>query len=357
MNKKMRYGLPYQGSKNQIARKIIAELPAGKRLVDLFGGGGAISHCAVLSGKYENVLYNDYNPLIVDLFRRAVNGDFALDRFTPEWISREDFQRLKDTDGYVRYVWSFGNSSCGYIYSKDIEEWNKSLHYAIVYRDFSLIDRYSPKLKRIIDASTMQERRLNCRKDNGLLFNFIPGAVRLGDLPYKYTPKCKPTNTAAPYNNIQIFLKLGEWNNQRLKPLQRLERLQTLEHIERLARLSLFKGISNLQINCGSYLDYEYQDGDVIYCDIPYEGTKKYDGKEFNHKEFYDWAYSRPYQVFFSSYDNISDKRFKIVFMKDKLSIFSATSKNKIKKETLYVNMTKTYKAVPYGKYYQYVLF
>lgn len=38
----MRYGLPYQGSKNQIARKIIAELPAGKRLVDLFGGGRAL---------------------------------------------------------------------------------------------------------------------------------------------------------------------------------------------------------------------------------------------------------------------------------------------------------------------------
>lgn len=49
----MRYGIGYQGSKNGIAEQIIAHLPAGRRLVDLFGGGFAISHCALLSGKWE----------------------------------------------------------------------------------------------------------------------------------------------------------------------------------------------------------------------------------------------------------------------------------------------------------------
>lgn len=34
------YGVPYQGNKSRIADIIINILPAGKRLVDLFGGGG-----------------------------------------------------------------------------------------------------------------------------------------------------------------------------------------------------------------------------------------------------------------------------------------------------------------------------
>lgn len=33
------YGIPYQGNKSRIADRIISVLPAGKRLVDLFGGG------------------------------------------------------------------------------------------------------------------------------------------------------------------------------------------------------------------------------------------------------------------------------------------------------------------------------
>lgn len=34
------YGVPYQGNKSRIADRIISVLPSGKRLVDLFGGGG-----------------------------------------------------------------------------------------------------------------------------------------------------------------------------------------------------------------------------------------------------------------------------------------------------------------------------
>ena len=59
---KMNYGIPYQGSKNKIAKDIINFLPSGKRLVDLFGGGMAITHCAMLSDKWGNFLYNDFTP-------------------------------------------------------------------------------------------------------------------------------------------------------------------------------------------------------------------------------------------------------------------------------------------------------
>ena len=50
----MRYGVPYQGSKNQIARWVIDNLPEDKILVDLFAGGCAVTHAAMLSGKGED---------------------------------------------------------------------------------------------------------------------------------------------------------------------------------------------------------------------------------------------------------------------------------------------------------------
>ena len=48
------YGVPYQGNKSRIADIIISILPEGKRLVDLFGGGGryyALCHAFRQVGK------------------------------------------------------------------------------------------------------------------------------------------------------------------------------------------------------------------------------------------------------------------------------------------------------------------
>lgn len=36
----MRYGVPYKGSKNMIAERLIAALPKANAFVDLFFGGG-----------------------------------------------------------------------------------------------------------------------------------------------------------------------------------------------------------------------------------------------------------------------------------------------------------------------------
>ena len=55
----MAYGLPFRGSKNIIAKNLISELSSGVRFVDLFGGGGAMTHVAAESGKYDRLLYND----------------------------------------------------------------------------------------------------------------------------------------------------------------------------------------------------------------------------------------------------------------------------------------------------------
>ena len=100
-----RYGVPYQGNKSRIADILISVLPAGERLVDLFGGGGAITHCAMLSDKWHSFLYNDLNEMITGLFLDAISGKYHNEKRV---ITREQFEAEKDTDAYVKYIWSFG---------------------------------------------------------------------------------------------------------------------------------------------------------------------------------------------------------------------------------------------------------
>lgn len=47
------YGLPYKGSKNRIAEKIVEAIPRAAHFYDLFVGGGAVAHCAALSNKWR----------------------------------------------------------------------------------------------------------------------------------------------------------------------------------------------------------------------------------------------------------------------------------------------------------------
>ena len=118
------FGLPYMGSKNSIARKIVSLLPRATHFYDLFCGGCSITHVAMLSEKWQQYHINDLS-MMPQLFVDAVNGKYANER---RWISREDFFRLKDTDPYVACVWSFGNDCQTYMYGKDVEPFKKALH-------------------------------------------------------------------------------------------------------------------------------------------------------------------------------------------------------------------------------------
>lgn len=131
----MKYGLPYKGSKNKLAERIVSLLPKRTHLIDLFCGGCAVSRAALLRNKYEHIHINDINWMCPTLFIDALNGKYQNET---RWISREDFFRLKDTDPYVAVVWSFGNNMRNYLYSKEIEPLKKAIHYAIFFRDYSL---------------------------------------------------------------------------------------------------------------------------------------------------------------------------------------------------------------------------
>ena len=253
----MLYGIPYMGSKTKIAPAILKQLPDGNRFVDLFGGGFAMTHAAILSRKYRHFFYNDYNKLLVELIDEALDGKYNYARFKPEFITRERFEAEKTASGYVKYIWSFGNQGNSYMFSKEIE------HAKHIAHDFVVFGIYNDEL--MIPAGIVRSKNIKRRREE--------------------------------------FCAWHRRNRKRFD-LQQLEQLERLQQLERLER--------TIACNHGSYLDYEPTDGDIVYCDPPYEGTAEYDSA-FNHKEFYDWVASRPYQVWFSSY-KISDKRFKLMW-------------------------------------------
>ena len=157
------YGLPYMGSKNKLAEEIVNFLPQKKVLVDLFGGGGAISVCASQSGKYEKIIYNELNTLIAETFQKALNGDYENER---RWVSREEFEKLKKTDGYVAICFSFSNNCNTYMYGPKIEPYKRAYHYAIVFDDFRPFnelfdDETTEKIKKSVEGITdLKERRI-----------------------------------------------------------------------------------------------------------------------------------------------------------------------------------------------------
>ena len=135
----MNFGMPYKGSKNRIAENLIKQLPPARHFYDLFGGGGAMTHCALLSGKYQYIHYNELDSLVFKGFQMFVNGGFKNEN---RWISREDFNSLKDSDPYVALCFSFGNDLRTYLYSKENEKFKKAAHCSICFNDESLLSEY-----------------------------------------------------------------------------------------------------------------------------------------------------------------------------------------------------------------------
>lgn len=360
------------GSKSKIAEDILAILPRGKRFVDLFGGGFAMTHCAMLSGKYEEFYYNELNPLVVDMIKKAIAGEYKNER---RWIDRETFYNLKDTDGYVKLCWSFGNNGGNYLYAKEIEPWKKALHYARVLGDCSLLkefgidsngsrqdikankDEYKEKyikwylkniclsdadfnrLKNDLDKKIKDQKEelrqylCNALKESGLTATEVDRRLNTQMSGHYFGRSQWAFPTREEYNKMRAFMPLKPYDEvygyQEL--LQSLQSLQSLQRLERL------ESLESLEINCGSYEDYQYKDGDVVYCDPPYENTAKYSEDGFNHKKFYDWVASRPYQVYFSSYE-ISDTRFYKVWSKEKTQLLNGQGAGAKVQETVYCN-------------------
>ena len=252
-------GLPYQGSKKKISKKIIEIIKQNfgtdKPIYDIFGGGGAITAECMLNGL--EVHYNDLDKDITDMFQRVISQD-------REWIktlivNREEFFKIKNKDikmvgdNLKLLINSFGNIKNSYLYSA---EWSDMKYNLAI----EIIDKH--------DVFT----------------------------GYKQTDAYK--NAKRPYDEGKL---------DKNKVLQQLQQLQQLERLQQLQQLES----TNL-----SYESFSNIEGAIFYLDPPYENTshETYKG-DFNSQTFYDWVFemSKKNIVLISSYE-ISDDRFKCVY-------------------------------------------
>ena len=222
----MRYGLPYKGSKNAIAEWVCDNLPNAENFYDLFCGGCAITHCAMLRGKYKTYTINDIANT-QELFYDAIMGKYQKET---RWVSREDFFKLKDNNAYIRYLWSFGNNGKDYLYSKEVEPYKKALHYARVFNDFSEFEKMGIELKSATSKNIIQHEKEIKEK-------YIEWAIKYFEFTDEEIKMYEELEKKGVFDNL-IQGSVGTVQLKKLlQSLHSLERLQSRESLRSLQRL------------------------------------------------------------------------------------------------------------------------
>lgn len=236
----MNYGLPYMGSKSRICEWLMAHLPPAETFVDLFAGGCAVTHAALLSGRYQHFLANDIQGEYPRLFLRLATEGLKPEEFYP--VSREEFEFRKAADPLIRLVWSFGNNEKkGYLYANELEPLKLVAHEMCV-------------------ASSVMKRYTAYRKF------------------------------------IKMLVDASQEFDLRLFSIERLDRLKQLQSLGALDRLK------QLCVLGGDYRNIKIPENSTVYADPPYAGTAKYSSGVFNHAEFYDWLRHVQHPVYVSEY-------------------------------------------------------
>lgn len=315
------YGLPYKGSKDKIADKICSLFPIKENFYDLFMGGGSITHYQLLQNQYKNYYANDFNPLVVKAFDMAIHGKFKNET---RWISHEEFDKLKNVDPYVAFCFSFGNDLKSYAYGEDVEPYKKALHYAIIFQKYDLLNKIF----------------------NNIDFTFLDKFNDSNERRLKLQQFMKRNNLG--YNTpIETCVKISEIS-QNVKNLNSLNQLENNEKYQSLSQLKSCQQLLNferLKIYNKSYDEIEIKPNSVVYCDIPYSQTNKYEiSKDFDYEKFYDWCERQTELCFISEYSMPKDRFTCIAEIEHRSIICANENQSVIERVFLPNNQAKDYK-------------
>ena len=193
-------GLPYQGSKKKISKKIVEIIKQNfgtdKPIYDIFGGGGAITAECILNGL--EVHYNDLDKDITNAFERVISQD-------REWIktlivSREEFFEIKakenkTTDDFLKLlINSFGNKKRDYLYNKEISDLKYNLAKEIIekhdvfsgYKQTETYKRSIEKYKQLEQLERLQQLdEVKATNKSYHDFGEVSGAILYLDPPYE----------------------------------------------------------------------------------------------------------------------------------------------------------------------------
>lgn len=267
-SEKWKRGLPYVGNKGQKAEKIIDILPAGNRLIDVFGGGGSISLTAASSGKWNAVVYNDRRKTVVNLLKALVEDNPHLDLMDYVYMDRETFYNWRDNmpDSIERTlvltVWSFSNGWKSYLWGKKIEKEKLQLTRALFWGD---------------TGTKLDELYSYAKNENSI--------------------SCK----------YRLFHKwrLAEMGISSHRDQDKLQQLGRLEQLERLQQLKQHKQLNSIEYLTLDYRFLNIKNDDIVYCDPPYIGTSK-DYGGFDDEAFQRWIAKCPAkQIYISEYTQL----------------------------------------------------
>ena len=293
------------GSKTKIADWVIDCLPPAEHFYDLFCGGCAVTHAAMLRHKYKHYHVNDITDMGM-VFRKVIDGDYKPDY---HWVSREEFEANKMNDLLMAMCWSFSNNGMDYLYSREREPIKKAAHMAVVFGDYTLADEV------------------------GMDLHYLEGIVGMDARYAKY--------------------KKNEKNRGGVLP-QFLDNITRTRAIAQICEASKFRGRlcpspasrknvaecpdSGVYATKGDYQEVEILPNSIVYADCPYKGTHKYNNGqgEFDHERFYEWCRTREYPVFVSEYWMPND--FAPISIKQRTGSMCAYSNNGVRCETIFVH-------------------
>lgn len=201
-------GLPYQGSKKKISRKIVEivkeNFGTDKKIYDLLGGGGAISCEFLLQG--FDIVYNEKNTDVYETFKHSLN--LKVEDLKKYIISREEFFRIRDKkektpeDNLKLLVNSFGNKCSSYLYSAENSDFKYILAVEILeneknWRQYKQTETYKNKIGRLEQIERLQQlgqlqqlkelKQLELHNKSYKDFSHLENTIIYLDPPYENT--------------------------------------------------------------------------------------------------------------------------------------------------------------------------
>lgn len=347
--------MPYIGSKTRYARRIIDVLPKADVFVDLFGGGGAMTHAAILSNKYKRYIFNDINSQITDAIFKADEFDF--NRF----VDHDDFKRLKDRSFIIRTSWSYASLGTRYQYNKIQEELMHGVWDAYVLNDRERLDAligddysidvplaynthlrdclmcyyYNKKNDAHLSAGKLEASKnaiQDAFKNSGLtrsdLKRYSITSRILSDYGYVY-----PNRKIFDYMNEKIGFDFDyeeykpDWNDMRGEYV--FSQNFALERYNRIKQFSRDIRSHDVEFFNSSYDDIDLSGASFVYCDPPYRDTLNAYNCDFDYFNFVRWLEYIDIPAFISEYNAPSDNFVSIISFNNRSILGNSGSKKK----------------------------
>ena len=223
-------GLPYQGSKKKISRKIVEivkeNFGENYKVYDLLGGGGAIACEFLLQG--FNVVYNEKNKSVYEMFKRSLT--LTNEDIRKLIISRDEFLRIRDKekktpeDNLKLLVNSFGNNCRTYLYGRDKADIKYNLAVEILeneenWRQYKQTETYKNRIERLQQLELLGQlqqlqqlqplERLELHNKSYKDFSHLENTIIYLDPPYE--------NTSGYHGEIFNHKELYNWAHEMSK--------------------------------------------------------------------------------------------------------------------------------------------